>query len=207
MRLLYRLKCQLFDFHLLTCGRLHGCATRESRILTIVPTARCPCNGHYLEKGEVTSRPPNSSNACIWMVEQVCVGLFCIEPIQSLSLLTSQPCLDWRLLCGRRRAQSAVHGIICAGKLDRLIKAFGDYRVRTNNIAVTTGSAAAIPLETGSIDYIFTDPPFGENIDYAELNFLVEAWHGVMTDAQLDAIVDRSKENVQHKNRSTTISI
>jgi hypothetical protein len=82
-----------------------------------------------------------------------------------------------------------------SGKLDRLIKAFGDYRVRANNTAVTTGSAAAIPLESSSVDYIFTDPPFGENLAYAELNFLVEAWHGVMTDAQLDAIVDRSKEN------------
>jgi 16S rRNA G966 N2-methylase RsmD len=82
-----------------------------------------------------------------------------------------------------------------SGKLDRLIKAFGDYRVRTNNAAVTTGSAAAMPLANSSIDYIFTDPPFGENLPYAELNFLVEAWHGVMTDARLDAIVDRSKEN------------
>ena len=82
-----------------------------------------------------------------------------------------------------------------SGKLDRLIKAFGDYRVKTNNTAVTTGSAAAIPLAESSIDYIFTDPPFGENLAYAELNFLVEAWHGVMTDARLDAIVDRSKEN------------
>ena len=31
------------------------------------------------------------------------------------------------------------------------------------------------------IDYIFTDPPFGENIYYADLNFLVESWHRVRT--------------------------
>lgn len=82
-----------------------------------------------------------------------------------------------------------------SGKLDRLIKAFGDYRIMANNASVTTGSAAAMPLASNSIDYIFTDPPFGENLPYAELNFLVEAWHGVMTDARFDAIVDRSKEN------------
>lgn len=82
-----------------------------------------------------------------------------------------------------------------SGKLDRLIRAFGDYQVEANNAAITTGSATAMPLADGSVDYIFTDPPFGENLPYAELNFLVEAWHGVMTDARLDAIVDRSKEN------------
>jgi len=45
-----------------------------------------------------------------------------------------------------------------------------------------------------SIDYVFTDPPFGENIFYADLNFLVESWHRVMTDAKPEAIVDRFKE-------------
>jgi hypothetical protein len=43
------------------------------------------------------------------------------------------------------------------------------------------------------VDYIFTDPPFGENIYYADLNFLVESWHGVTTDAKPEAIIDRFK--------------
>ena len=50
-----------------------------------------------------------------------------------------------------------------------------------------------MPLPDASIDYVFTDPPFGENIYYADLNFLVESWHGVTTDAQPEAIIDRSK--------------
>lgn len=81
------------------------------------------------------------------------------------------------------------------GKLDRLVKAFDAYRTKIGSTAVTTGSAASLPMPDSSVDYIFTDPPFGENLPYAELNFLVEAWHGVITDAKLDAIVDRSKEN------------
>ena len=44
-----------------------------------------------------------------------------------------------------------------------------------------------------SIDYIFTDPPFGENIYYADLNFLVECWHRVLTDAEPEAIVDHAR--------------
>ena len=84
---------------------------------------------------------------------------------------------------------------ILDGKLDRLVKTFGKFKIGSGWSAVNTGSAASLPLSDGSIDYIFTDPPFGENLPYAELNFLVEAWHGVMTQAKLDAIVDRSKEN------------
>ena len=84
---------------------------------------------------------------------------------------------------------------ILEGKLHRLQQTFDAFRIKKYNVAVTTGTAAGIPTPDNSIDYVFTDPPFGENLPYAELNFLVEAWHGVMTDAQLDAIVDRSKEN------------
>jgi tRNA G10 N-methylase Trm11 len=61
-------------------------------------------------------------------------------------------------------------------------------------MAITTGSTAALSLPDSSIDYIFTDPPFGENIYYADLNFLVESWHGVTTDARPEAIIDRFKK-------------
>lgn len=79
------------------------------------------------------------------------------------------------------------------GKLDRLVKAFGHFKVSPGNTAINTGTAARLPLVDGSIDYIFTDPPFGENIYYADLNFLVEAWHGVTTDAKPEAIIDKFK--------------
>ena len=79
------------------------------------------------------------------------------------------------------------------GKLNRLVKAFSHFKIGTNGAAITTGTAAHLPLPDGCIDYIFTDPPFGENIYYADLNFLVEAWHGVTTDAQPEAIIDKFK--------------
>lgn len=80
-----------------------------------------------------------------------------------------------------------------AGKLERLIKAFQSFRAASGASAVNTGTAARLPLADASIDYIFTDPPFGENIYYADLNFLVEAWHGVTTDAKPEAIIDKFK--------------
>ncbi|HEY9692441.1 MAG TPA: DNA methyltransferase [Oculatellaceae cyanobacterium] len=46
-------------------------------------------------------------------------------------------------------------------------------------------------LPSNSINYIFTDPPFGGNIMYSELNFLVEVWLKVLTNNKPEAIVNR----------------
>jgi DNA modification methylase len=79
------------------------------------------------------------------------------------------------------------------GKIKRLTQAF--FSLQTNNAQVitTTQSASAMPSVENIADYIFTDPPFGENIYYADLNYLVESWHGVVTNSKLEAIIDQSK--------------
>ena len=82
---------------------------------------------------------------------------------------------------------------VLEGKLSRLNKTFQSYRPK-RVAAITTGSATNLPIPNESIDYIFTDPPFGENIYYADLNLLVESWHGVRTDALPEAIVDRVRD-------------
>lgn len=83
---------------------------------------------------------------------------------------------------------------ILEGKLGRLAKTFLAFKTEAGRAVVTTGTAARIPTLDSSIDYIFTDPPFGENIYYADLNFLVESWHHVTTDAMPEAIVDKFKK-------------
>lgn len=55
--------------------------------------------------------------------------------------------------------------------------------------SVFAGSATCIPAPPESIDYIFTDPPFGSNISYSDLNFIWESWLGVITNNQQEAIV------------------
>jgi DNA methylase len=82
---------------------------------------------------------------------------------------------------------------ILDGKLKRLDVSFRRQFAAPGRVAVTTGTTAQLPLADDSIDYIFTDPPFGENIYYSDLNFLVESWHGVFTDAKPEAIVDHAK--------------
>lgn len=41
-----------------------------------------------------------------------------------------------------------------------------------------------------SVDYVFTDPPFGGNINYSEMNFLWESWLRRHTDTRDEAIVN-----------------
>jgi hypothetical protein len=82
---------------------------------------------------------------------------------------------------------------ILDGKLKRLTKAFQSTYAAFGNAIVSTGSAARLGLPDACIDYIFTDPPFGENIFYADLNLVVEAWHRVKTDAAPEAVVDQPK--------------
>ena len=65
-----------------------------------------------------------------------------------------------------------------------------------DNTIVSTQSATDFQnIPNDSIDYIFTDPPFGANIMYSELNFIPEAWFKVFTNSHNEAIIN----NVQNK--------
>ncbi|HXF67826.1 MAG TPA: DNA methyltransferase [Burkholderiales bacterium] len=57
---------------------------------------------------------------------------------------------------------------------------------------VRTGSATNLNfLPDNSIDFIFTDPPFGANINYSEMNILWESWFGCFTDKTHEAVINR----------------
>ena len=81
------------------------------------------------------------------------------------------------------------------GKKKRLEKTFQQLPPVNNSGGIVTASTtASLRIPNDSVDYVFTDPPFGENIYYADLNFLVESWHGVLTNPTPEAIVDRFKK-------------
>jgi DNA modification methylase len=83
---------------------------------------------------------------------------------------------------------------LISSKLENLTSYFSSGIAAWDQVVISTNSAAQIPgLEDSSIDYIFTDPPFGENIYYADLNFIVEAWYGVFTETKSEAIIDKPK--------------
>lgn len=57
---------------------------------------------------------------------------------------------------------------------------------------VHTGSATDLSfIPNNSVDLIFTDPPFGANINYSEMNILWESWLGRYTDNTHEAIVSK----------------
>lgn len=61
---------------------------------------------------------------------------------------------------------------------------------RSEDVLITTQSTTSLPnVPDNCVDYIFTDPPFGDNIRYSEVNFLWEAWLGVFTQQGPEAIV------------------
>lgn len=84
-------------------------------------------------------------------------------------------------------------------KINRLVGCFTPMPSARSAAAIQTGDCASISVPDKCVDYIFTDPPFGENIYYADLNFLVEAWHGVTTATANEAIVDQAKKKGVHE--------
>jgi DNA modification methylase len=74
------------------------------------------------------------------------------------------------------------------GKIKKLYAALSK-----NNIAISgisTNSTTQVIAPNDSIDYIFTDPPFGGNLNYSELSFIWEAWLKVFTNQKTEAIIN-----------------
>jgi len=59
-------------------------------------------------------------------------------------------------------------------------------------VRISTQSACHLTqIPDKSVDYVFTDPPFGANINYSEMNFLWESWLGFHTNTSEEAIVNK----------------
>ena len=60
-----------------------------------------------------------------------------------------------------------------------------------DNVRISTNSLASMKeIEDNTIDYIFTDPPFGGNLNYSELSFMWESWLKVVTNNKQEAIIN-----------------
>lgn len=80
-------------------------------------------------------------------------------------------------------------------KLDSVSR-YGDF------IGNTGSSTSLKNLKSNSIDYIFTDPPFGANLNYSELAVFWESWLKVKTENNFEAIKNKaqSKTLTTYKN-------
>jgi DNA modification methylase len=70
-------------------------------------------------------------------------------------------------------------------KVERLIKGYTEINARLPEkvaLLISTQSSAHLSeIPANTIDYIFTDPPYADKVQYGELNFVWEAWLGLDT--------------------------
>lgn len=96
--------------------------------------------------------------------------------------------LSGTLYIGSQVSEANV-SVALRNKLKRLSKAFT--LIRANQVVSTNSATELSTLGNESIDYIFTDPPFGANISYSELNFIWESWLKVITNIRKEAIENK----------------
>jgi DNA modification methylase len=79
-------------------------------------------------------------------------------------------------------------------KIAHLVRFYSETSPPPGDVHLNLGSATNLGwVADDSVDYIFTDPPFGSNIFYADCNLICEAWLGQPTDDCLEAVVNRSR--------------
>jgi len=83
-------------------------------------------------------------------------------------------------------------------KIKTFRKAFELVYKSKSSVQVINASSTKIALPDQSVDYIFTDPPFGGYIPYSEINQINEAWLGIETKQENEVIVS----NAQNKSEA-----
>jgi DNA modification methylase/DNA-directed RNA polymerase subunit RPC12/RpoP len=83
---------------------------------------------------------------------------------------------------------------VMRNKIDQLQRYYRSYRPYGVELpAIMLRSATDLSnIPEASIDYVFTDPPFGSNIFYADCSLIWESWLGRLTDPACEAVVNRS---------------
>lgn len=79
-------------------------------------------------------------------------------------------------------------------KIETFKTAFATVAGSRSTVAVHNASSARLDLKDQSVDYVFTDPPFGDYIPYAEINQLSEAWLGRLTNREDEIIMSPAQE-------------
>ncbi len=83
---------------------------------------------------------------------------------------------------------------ILDGKYKRLQKMLTAHQLPTSRqVTISTASSLQSPIPDKSIDYIYTDPPFGDAVKYGDLNLLIEAWHNLFSRLENEVLWDELK--------------
>lgn len=79
-------------------------------------------------------------------------------------------------------------------KIKPFARAFAYVNGCTGHVDVVNQSSGKLREDDGTISYVFTDPPFGDFIPYAEVNQINELWLDATTDRTAEAIISPSQD-------------
>ncbi|MBB3906534.1 DNA methyltransferase [Anoxybacteroides rupiense] len=130
----------------------------------------------------------------IYTFEQAILGMAKIARYVPTHFSQVNQYLSGTLYIGSQVVDPSLRYVI-KNKIDRLAKILAEYRTAFNKTNLITTQAAQDLNQIGdeTIDYIFTDPPFGANLMYSELNVLWESWLKIRTNNQKEAIVNKAQ--------------
>ena len=84
---------------------------------------------------------------------------------------------------------------ILDGKYNRLQKMLAAHQLPTSRqVAISTASSSQLRIPDKSVDYIYTDLPFGDFVPYGDLNLLIESWHNLYSDLGQEVLVDEKRK-------------
>lgn len=144
--------------------------------------------------------------ACAWRFSSSMRSRFMLTSLMYKSSILCAPLMSNYFAAKKGKARGGWVGKERSGTLycpsiHSEVSIFSQIQTRKKSVKVTaasnllpiisTSSATKIQLSDNSVDYIFTDPPFGANKMYSELNFMWESWLKIKTDNNKEAIMNK----------------
>jgi DNA modification methylase len=143
---------------------------------------------------EIKKLKSKNSSVLIFTYEQAILGMSKIARYAPTHYSQVNRYLSGTLYIGSQIVEVSLRYII-GGKIKRLVNTFKHLNdFSPNNCYVSCQSTTNLSnIQSNSIDYIFTDPPFGGNLMYSDLNFLWECWQGVFTNNKSEAVISKTQ--------------
>jgi len=101
----------------------------------------------------------------------------------------------WAAFSSRyQKIRSAKQELQAAGVEHKEAKSFAELRKQSNILPLNESATDLSTIPDNSIDYIFTDPPYGDNIPYLELHQIWWSWLGMEPDFDREIVISDSPE-------------
>lgn len=143
--------------------------------------------GYLMEKVSSSAQPQKMR----FLFEQIILGMAKISRYVPTHFSQVNQYLSGTLYVGSQVVEVSPEYIL-GGKISKLEKVFSSMNFKNGDAIVATCSTTNSTVPENCVDYIFTDPPFGSNLNYSELNFFWEDWMRCVTNNSKEAIVNEA---------------